>query len=68
MKVEYINLDGLHKPIGFTQVISGSGPHKTIYVGGQEEGETVGKGNLKQQTQQVLMNIEKALEAAGGKL
>ncbi len=72
MKVEHINPDGLHKPRGFTQVISVSGSYKTIYVGGQdsldEKGETVGKGNLKQQTQQVLTNIEKALEAAGAKL
>jgi enamine deaminase RidA (YjgF/YER057c/UK114 family) len=72
MKVEHFNPDGLHKPIGFTQVISVSGPHKTIYIGGQdsvnEKGETFGKGNLKQQTQQVLTNIEKALEAAGAKL
>jgi enamine deaminase RidA (YjgF/YER057c/UK114 family) len=72
MKVEHINPVGLHKPRGFTQVISVSGSHKTIYVGGQdsvnEKGETVGKGNLKQQTQQVLTNIEKALEAAGAKL
>jgi enamine deaminase RidA (YjgF/YER057c/UK114 family) len=71
MKVEHINPDGLHKSRGFTQVISVSGPHKTIYVGGQdsvnEKGETVGRGNLKQQTQQVLTNIEKALEAAGAK-
>ena len=72
MKVEHINPDGLHKPRGFTQVISVSGPNKTIYVGGQdsvnEKGETVGKGNLKQQTQQVLTNIEEALETAGAKL
>ena len=72
MKVEHINPDGLHKPRGFTQVISVIGPHKTIYVGGQdsvnEKGETVGKGNLKQQTQQVSTNIEKSLEAAGAKL
>ena len=33
-----------------------------------EKGETVGKGNLKQQTQQVLTNIEEALETAGAKL
>ena len=45
MKVEHINPDGLHKPRGFTQVISVSGPNKTIYVGGQdsvnEKGEFV---------------------------
>ncbi len=72
MKVEYINPEGLMKPRGFTQVVSISGPHKTIYVGGQdpvnEKGETIGKGSLKQQTEQILNNIELALRAAGAKL
>lgn len=72
MKLDYINPDGLLKPRGYTQVVSISGPHKTIYVGGQDsvnqKGEIVGKGNLKQQTEQILNNIEKALDAAGAKL
>jgi len=34
--VEYINPDRLHKNPAFTQVISVSGPVKTIYVGGQD--------------------------------
>ena len=33
-----------------------------------EKGETVGKGNLKLQTAQVLSNVERALEAVGAKL
>lgn len=72
MKIEHLNPEALFKPRGFTQVITVSGPHKTIYIGGQdsvnEKGETVGKGNLRKQTEQVLSNIEKALEAAGAKL
>lgn len=72
MNVEYINPPGLMRPRGFNQVVSVSGANKTIYVGGQdavnEKGETVGKGSLKQQTLQVLDNIEKAVEAAGAKL
>lgn len=72
MKVDYFNPEGLPKPRGYTQAVSISGPHKTVYVGGQdavnERGEVVGKGNLKMQTTQVLSNIERALEAAGAKL
>lgn len=72
MKVEHINPEGLFIPQGFTQVITVSGPHKTIYVGGQdsvdERGETVGKGSLKDQTEQTLSNIERALGAAGAQL
>lgn len=72
MKVEYMNPEGLMKPRGFTQVVSISGPHKTIYVGGQdsvnEKGETIGKGDLQQQTEQILNNIERALKAAGAQL
>ncbi len=72
MKVEYTNPEGLVKSRAFTQVVSVSGPHKTIYIGGQdavnEKGETVGKGSLRQQTEQILSNIEKALDAVGGKI
>jgi enamine deaminase RidA (YjgF/YER057c/UK114 family) len=70
--IEYLNPEGLVKPRGFTQVVSVSGLHKTIYVGAQdsvnEKGETVGKGSLREQTVQALGNIEKALGAAGAKL
>lgn len=72
LQVDYINPDGLQKPRGYTQVVSVSGPHRTIYVGGQdavnEKGELIGKGSLKAQTEQVLGNIEKALAAANAKL
>jgi enamine deaminase RidA (YjgF/YER057c/UK114 family) len=67
--VEYINPDRLHKNPAFTQVISVSGPVKTIYVGGQDavdaQGIIVGKGDLKAQTAQVLANLSEALAAAG---
>ena len=67
--VEYINPDHLHKNPAFTQVISISGPVKTIYVGGQDavdaQGTIVGKGDLKAQTAQVLANLREALSAAG---
>lgn len=67
--VEYINPDRLHKNPAFTQVISVSGPVKTIYVGGQDavdaQGIIVGKGDLQAQTAQVLANLREALAAAG---
>ena len=67
--VEYINPDRLHKNPAFTQVISVSGPVKTIYVGGQDavdaQGIIVGKEDLKAQTAQVLANLREALAAAG---
>lgn len=72
LQVDYINPSGLQKPRGYTQVVSVSGPHRTIYIGGQdavnEKGELIGKGSLKAQTEQVLINIEKALAAADAKL
>ena len=67
--VEYINPDRLLKNPAFTQVISVSGPVKTIYVGGQDavdaQGTMVGRGDLKAQTAQVLANLREALAAAG---
>lgn len=72
LQVDYINPAGLQKPRGYTQVVSVSGPHRTIYVGGQdavnEKGELLGKGSLKAQTEQILGNIEKALAVADARL
>ncbi|HEY4384599.1 MAG TPA: RidA family protein [Ktedonobacteraceae bacterium] len=67
--VQYLNPDHLHKNRAFTQVVSVTGPVKTIYVGGQnaldEQGNIVGRGDIKAQTQQVLANLRQALAAAG---
>src|SRR2546430_15369182 len=67
--VQYLNPDHLHKNPAFTQVISVTGPAKTIYVGGQnavdEQGNIVGKGDIKAQVQQALINLHHALAAAG---
>jgi len=56
------------KPRGYSHAISVSGDRRTVYIGGQnavdESGNTVGT-NLKEQTRQVLRNIEKILAAAG---
>lgn len=59
-------------PRGYSHAISVTGNHRTIYIGGQnsinEKGELIGKNDLKKQTEQVLVNIEKVLEAIGAKL
>jgi enamine deaminase RidA (YjgF/YER057c/UK114 family) len=67
--VEHINPENLHKNRAFTQVVSVSGPVKTIYIGGQDsvdvQGNIIGKGDLKLQTRQAFENMQKALNAAG---
>ena len=71
-EVKYINPDGLHKNPAFTNVVTVTGPVKTVYVGGQDavdtSGAIIGKGNLKAQTEQILKNIQAALAAGGAQL
>ena len=68
-QVQHINPDVLSKNPAFTNVISVTGNVKTIYIGGQDavdaSGTIVGKGNIKQQTEQVFSNLQAALKAGG---
>src|SRR5512134_1445743 len=68
-EVKHINPEGLHKNPAFTNVVTVTGPAKTIYIGGQDavdaSGAIVGKGDLKAQTEQILKNIQAALAATG---
>jgi enamine deaminase RidA (YjgF/YER057c/UK114 family) len=68
-EVKFINPEGLPKNPAFTNVVTVTGHVKTIYIGGQDavdsSGNIVGKGDLKAQTEQILKNIQAALEAAG---
>lgn len=68
-KVQYINPDGLSKNPAFSQVVTTEGKGKTIYVGGQNavnaQGEIVGKGDIAEQTEQVMKNLQTALSASG---
>jgi enamine deaminase RidA (YjgF/YER057c/UK114 family) len=72
LELNYLNPQTLSQPRGYSHAISVSGNHKTIYIGGQNavdpQGNTVGKGNLKMQTEQVLKNIEMILEQVNAKL
>ena len=71
-QVQHINPDDLVKNPAFTNVITVTGPAKTIYIGGQDSinasGGIVAKGDIKGQTEQVLKNLRAALKAAGADL
>lgn len=71
-KVEYINPETLHQNPAFTNVVTVTGPVRTVYVGGQNavdtSGAVVGKGDFKAQSEQVMKNIQAALEAGGAQL
>jgi enamine deaminase RidA (YjgF/YER057c/UK114 family) len=70
--VQYLNPDTLAKNPAFTDVVVVTGSVKTVYIGGQDaldaSGTLVGKGDIGAQTEQVLRNIQAALEAAGAGL
>lgn len=71
-RVQHLNTDSLNKNPAFTNVITVTGPVKTIYVGGQDavdaSGEIVGKGDFKAQTEQILQNPQAPLAAGGAQL
>ncbi len=70
--VIHLTPEGLHVNPAFTQAIAVHGPMRTVYVGGQnavnDEGAVVGEGDIGAQTEQVLRNLEIALEAGGARL
>lgn len=67
--IQYINPDGLSKNPAFSQVVITQGKGKTIYIGGQDavnaQREIVGKGDIAEQTEQVMKNLQTALAACG---
>jgi enamine deaminase RidA (YjgF/YER057c/UK114 family) len=71
-QVQHINPDALSKNPAFTNVISVTGNVKTVYIGGQNavdaSGTIIGKGNIKQQAEQVFSNLQAALKAGGAEL
>ncbi len=68
-KIEYINPEGLSKNPAFSQVVTTQGNGRTIYIGGQNavnaQGEIVGNGDIAEQTEQVMKNLQIALSACG---
>jgi enamine deaminase RidA (YjgF/YER057c/UK114 family) len=71
-QVQYINPYSLHENPAFTNVITVTGPVKTLYVGGQDavdaSGTIIGRGDLKAQAEQILKNVQSALAAGGAQL
>ena len=71
-QVQHINPEDLSKNPAFTNVIVVTGQVKTVYIGGQDaldaSGTIVGKGDLKQQAEQVVKNLQAALRAGGAAL
>lgn len=71
-EVKYINPDSLPKNPAFTNVVTATGPIKTVYIGGQDavdaSGTVVGKGDFKAQSEQILKNVQAALAAGGAGL
>ena len=65
---DFLNPTGLCPTFGWTHVVTTIGG-KTIHISGQvginANGELVGRGDLKRQTEQAFENIKLALEAAG---
>jgi enamine deaminase RidA (YjgF/YER057c/UK114 family) len=72
MTVSHIDPDTLPKNPAFTNVVTVSGPAKTVFIGGQDavdaNGAIVGKGDFKAQVEQIFHNLQAALAAAGAKL
>ncbi len=67
MSVEYLNTPGVPEPQGFTHISVASGD-RVIHIAGQvgqdENGEVV-EGGLAAQAERALLNLGRALEAAG---
>jgi len=67
--IQYINPEGLPKNPAYSQAVITHGKGKTIYIGGQDavnaKGEIIGKGNISEQTEQVMKNLQTVLSASG---
>lgn len=70
--VEHLNPDGLHKNPAYSQAVVATGDVQTVYVGGQNAvdtaGNVVGRDDIKVQAEQIFVNLETALAAAGARL
>ena len=73
MPKEYINPNNLFPslPHGFSQVVVASGK-RMVFISGQtawdERKNIVGRDSVLEQARQAFLNLEKAMEAAGGSL
>src|SRR3989442_13009006 len=69
--VEHISPERMNVNPAFTQVVTVTGPVKTVYIGAQNSVDgnrnIVGKGDIATQTEQILKNIDICLKAAGAR-
>jgi len=67
MALDHLQPEGMHRPAGYTHVVTTSG--RLVFLAGQvaldEAGEVVGPGDLEVQARQVFANIRTALAAVG---
>ena len=67
-ELRHVRPEGLSNSPAYTHVVGARGA-ETIYISGQvavdANGQTVGAGDLAAQTEQVMTNLQIALEAAG---
>jgi enamine deaminase RidA (YjgF/YER057c/UK114 family) len=65
---QFFNPSNLHRPRGYTHAVAVEG-HRIVFIAGQvafdKDGNLVGKGDLRAQTDQALQNLVAALAAAG---
>lgn len=69
--VEHLNPEGLPRNPVFSQGVAVSGPHRTIYVGGQDAVDATGNivgDDIGAQTRQILGNLQRVLAEAGAGL
>lgn len=70
--VRHLNPAGLYSNSDFTQVVTVTGPVRTVRVAGQtavdETGQVVGRGDIGAQAKKVFDNLRIALEAADADL
>jgi enamine deaminase RidA (YjgF/YER057c/UK114 family) len=70
MPFELLNPEGLERPVGYAHVAKITGG-KIVHVAGQApfdaNGRVVGKGDFVAQFAQVMANLKRAVEAAGGR-
>jgi enamine deaminase RidA (YjgF/YER057c/UK114 family) len=69
MKTQFLNPKTLYEPRFFTHAVSVEGAAKLVYVSGQvsydRDGIVMGKGEMREQCEQVFKSLTHALRAAG---
>jgi enamine deaminase RidA (YjgF/YER057c/UK114 family) len=69
MEVDFVNPTDVHKPVGYTHVVSLRHPGKLLWISGQvakdQQGNIVGVRDLEAQTRQAYENLSSILKSMG---